>query len=118
MAEHTVKAFDSDIGKLRGLIAEMGGLAEEAIHKAVDALVRHDLESAKIVVAGDARIDALEAEVDQLAVRIIALRAPMADDLREVIVRHFHPQIVEFMRQNSGTKFDSCVDQYGQGEPF
>jgi len=81
MAEHTVKAFDSDIGKLRGLIAEMGGLAEEAIHKAVDALVRHDLESAKIVVAGDARIDAL----DQLAVRVIALRAPMADDLRDVI---------------------------------
>jgi phosphate transport system protein len=85
MAEHTVKAFDSEIGKLRGLIAEMGGLAEEAILKAVDALVRHDLESAKIVVAGDARIDALEAEVDQLAVRVIALRAPMADDLRDVI---------------------------------
>ena len=42
----------------------------------------------------------------------------LLDDLREVIVRHYHPQIVEFMRQNSGTKFDSCVDQYGQGEPF
>ena len=42
----------------------------------------------------------------------------LLDDLREVIVRHYHPQIVELMRQNSGTKFDSCVDQYGQGEPF
>ena len=42
----------------------------------------------------------------------------LLDDLREVIVRHYHPQIVEFMRQNRSTKFDSCVDQYGQGEPF
>lgn len=85
MAEHTVKAFDSEIGQLRGLIAEMGGLAEVAIADAIEALVKHDEEKAKAVVAADARIDALEAEVDRLAVRVIALRAPMADDLRDVI---------------------------------
>ena len=85
MVEHTVKAFDSEISQLRGLIAEMGGLAEVAIRDAVDALARRDEEKAKIVVAADARLDALEAEVDRLAVRIIALRAPMADDLRDVI---------------------------------
>jgi phosphate transport system protein len=85
MAEHTVKAFDSEISQLRGLIAEMGGLAEVAIREAVDALARHDEEKAKQIVAADARLDALEAEVDRLAVRIIALRAPMADDLRDVI---------------------------------
>ena len=85
MVEHTVKAFDNEISQLRGLIAEMGGLAEVAIEGAIDALVRHDEEKAKKVVAGDARLDAIEAEVDRLAVRIIALRAPMADDLREVI---------------------------------
>jgi len=85
MVEHTVKAFDNEISQLRGLIAEMGGLAEVAIRDAVAALVSHDDEAAGIVVAGDAKIDALEAEVDRLAVRIIALRAPMADDLREVI---------------------------------
>ena len=85
MQEHTVKAFDEDITRLRGLIAEMGGLAEVAIQQALDALVRGDDDLAKKVVKGDKKIDALESEIDKLAVRIIALRAPMADDLREVI---------------------------------
>lgn len=85
MGEHTVKAFDEDITRLRGLIAEMGGLAEVAITESLDALVRGDEPLADQVVARDKRIDALEIEVDKLAVRIIALRAPMADDLREVI---------------------------------
>ncbi len=85
MAEHTVKAFDEDITRLRGLIAEMGGLAEVAIAESLDALVRGDEALADQVVARDKRMDALEIEVDKLAVRIIALRAPMADDLREVI---------------------------------
>lgn len=86
MAEqHTVKAFDTEISRLRGLISEMGGLAEVAITKAIDALIRHDPELAALVVAGDAQIDALEAEVDELAIRIIALRSPMANDLRDVV---------------------------------
>jgi phosphate transport system protein len=86
MAEnHTVKAFDNEITQLRGLIAEMGGLAETSIARAIEALIRHDEELGQRVVADDAKLDALEAEVDQLAVRIIALRAPMADDLRDVI---------------------------------
>ena len=85
MPEHTVKAFDEDITRLRGLIAEMGGLAEVAIAEALDSLIRGDEELGDSVVARDKKIDALETEVDKLAVRIIALRAPMADDLREVI---------------------------------
>ncbi len=85
MADHTVKAFDEDITRLRGLIAEMGGLAEVAIQEALDAMIRGDEELGDSVVARDKKIDALETEVDKLAVRIIALRAPMADDLREVI---------------------------------
>ncbi len=85
MTDHTVKAFDEDITRLRGLIAEMGGLAEVAIHEALDALVRGDEELSNGVVARDKKIDELEMQVDKLAVRIIALRAPMADDLREVI---------------------------------
>ncbi|MBC2668545.1 phosphate signaling complex protein PhoU [Novosphingobium piscinae] len=83
--EHTVKAFDEDITRLRGLIAEMGGLVEVAIDEALDALVRGNEATADTVIARDKRIDALEMEVDKLAVRVIALRAPMADDLREVI---------------------------------
>ena len=85
MAEHTVKAFDEDITRLRGLIAEMGGLCELAIQESLHALVKGDDKLAKEVVRRDKKIDALEMEVDKLAVRIIALRAPMADDLREVI---------------------------------
>lgn len=85
MSDHTVKAFDEDITRLRGLIAEMGGLAEVAIQEALEALVRGDEALGYQVVARDKKIDALESEVDKLAVRIIALRAPMADDLREVI---------------------------------
>ncbi|MBX7495950.1 phosphate signaling complex protein PhoU [Qipengyuania sp. 6B39] len=85
MQEHTVKAFDEDITRLRGLIAEMGGLAEAAIQEAIEALVKGDDTLSDKVVKGDKKIDSLESEVDKLAVRIIALRAPMADDLREVI---------------------------------
>jgi phosphate transport system protein len=85
MPEHTVKAFDEDIGRLRGLISQMGGLAEQAIDGAMRALQRGDLELAKRVRKDDKQIDAIEAEVERLAVRIIALRAPMANDLREVV---------------------------------
>ncbi|AZI37430.1 phosphate signaling complex protein PhoU [Caenibius tardaugens NBRC 16725] len=85
MTEHTVKAFDEDITRIRGLIAEMGGLAEVAVQEAIDALINSDESLADSVVVRDKKIDALEVEVDKLAVRIIALRAPMADDLREVI---------------------------------
>jgi phosphate transport system protein len=85
MTEHTVRAFDEEIGTLRGLISEMGGRAEASITGAMNALVKHDLEAAHRVVAEDKKIDLLEAEVERLAVQIIALRAPMADDLREVV---------------------------------
>ena len=85
MAEHTVKAFDEDITRLRGLIAEMGGLAELAISDAMQALISGDEALAKGVVERDKQLDALETEVDALAIRTIALRAPMADDLREII---------------------------------
>ena len=85
MQEHTVKAFDEDITRLRGLIAEMGGLAEAAVQRSMEALVKGDDELAEEIVRDDKNIDALESAVDKLAVRVIALRAPMADDLREVI---------------------------------
>jgi phosphate transport system protein len=85
MVEHTVKAFDEEIGELRGHIAEMGGRAENAITLAMEALVKRDLDLARKVIEDDKLIDRLETEVDKLGVRIIALRAPMADDLREVV---------------------------------
>ena len=85
VAQHTVKAFDDDITRLRGLIAEMGGLAELSVHEAMDALVNGNLELAGQVIERDKRIDALEAEVDKFAITVLALRSPVADDLRDVI---------------------------------
>jgi len=85
MTQHTVKAFDDDINALRALIAEMGGLTEDAIDNAMKALTTRNLDLAKQVVAGDARIDELDAHIERLVVQTIALRAPMADDLREII---------------------------------
>jgi len=85
MAEHTIKAFDDDINQLRGLIAEMGGRVETALEEAMTSLVERDEGRAAMVVKNDQRVDALESEVEKLVVQIIALRAPMADDLREII---------------------------------
>jgi phosphate transport system protein len=82
---HTVKSFDEDIAQLRAVITRMGGLCETQIGDAVDALVTRNVEAARAIVEQDLRLDALEAEAEALAVRIIALRAPMADDLREIV---------------------------------
>ncbi|MDQ3139631.1 MAG: phosphate signaling complex protein PhoU [Pseudomonadota bacterium] len=82
---HTVKAFDEELDQLRASIAEMGGLAERAISESMRALMQRDTEAAARVVENDKQIDALEAEVERNAVQIIALRAPMADDLRDVV---------------------------------
>jgi phosphate transport system protein len=82
---HTVKAFDEDLDQLRASIAEMGGLAENAIRDSMRALIQRDTETAIAVIEADRRIDALEAEIERSAVQIIALRAPMADDLRDVV---------------------------------
>src|SRR5687768_5988742 len=82
---HTLKAFDQDIDRLRALISQMGGLAEHAIGEAMRCLVQRDVEGAQKVVENDKKIDALEAEAERRAVQLIALRAPMAGDLRDVV---------------------------------
>jgi phosphate transport system protein len=82
---HTLKAFDEDIDRLRALISQMGGLAEHAIEEAMRCLVQRDTEGASIVVDNDAKLDALEIETERRAVQLIALRAPMAGDLRDVV---------------------------------
>jgi len=82
---HTVKAFDEEIEQLRSIISRMGGLCEAQIVAAVEALVTRNVEAALQVVSNDRRIDLLEAEAEALAVKIIALRAPLASDLREIV---------------------------------
>jgi len=82
---HTSSAFDDDLRDLRELIAEMGERAEAAIHEAMHCLVERDIEAAATLVEADQEIDRLEAEAEDRVVQLIALRAPMADDLRDAL---------------------------------
>jgi phosphate transport system protein len=82
---HTVKAFDEDLEQLRATVAELGGWAEAAITSAIRALCRFDSKAAAEALALDRRIGALGEEVERRGICLIALRAPMADDLREVV---------------------------------
>lgn len=82
---HTLTAFDDDLCRLRELITEMGTRAEGAIHEAMRCLVERDIEAAARLVAADLEIDRLEAEAEDRVVQLIALRAPMADDLRDAL---------------------------------
>lgn len=84
--DHIVKSFDDDLGRIDAIIAEMGGLAERQLADAIDALVKRDVELAQRVIEGDKKIDLLEAEIDNFTIRVLALRQPMAEDLRAVIV--------------------------------
>lgn len=85
VSDHIVKSFDDQLNRLGNVIAEMGGLAEAQLADAMEALIRRDTDRAIRVAAADKRIDGLESEVDQLAVSLLALRQPMARDLRDVI---------------------------------
>ena len=83
--EHTLKAFDQDLERLGALISQMGGFAEHSIGEAMRCLVQRDVEGAAQVILDDKKLDALEEETERRAVQIIALRAPMAGDLRDVV---------------------------------
>ncbi len=83
--KHIVTSFEVDLQKLRDMIAVMGGLVERAVADATKALLNHDAETAARVVAMDPQIDAEERAVDQFAVKLLALRQPVADDLRQVV---------------------------------
>lgn len=83
--EHIVSSFDADLSRLDNMIAEMGGLAESQLARSIEALRRRDVEAAEKIVPADKRIDNLEDEIYEFTVKLIALRQPMADDLRIVI---------------------------------
>jgi phosphate transport system protein len=84
-AKRIVTSFEVDLKKLRDMIAGMGGLVERAVADATVALLEHDPEMASSVVGMDPKIDAEEHAIEQFAVRLLALRQPVADDLRQVV---------------------------------
>ena len=83
--DHTLKAFDEDLDELRATISQMGGMAEHSIREAMKALMNRDHELAASVVEDDLLLDELDADCERRAIELIALRAPMASDLREVV---------------------------------
>ncbi|MBV9043835.1 MAG: phosphate signaling complex protein PhoU, partial [Alphaproteobacteria bacterium] len=85
MSDHTVKAFSEQLEGLSASIAQMGGLAEAQLTYAIDAIARRDTSLAERAVGGDARIDAIQIDVEDRALKLLALRQPMAIDLRATL---------------------------------
>jgi phosphate transport system protein len=85
-AEHIIKSYDEELDRLNRMIIEMGGLAESQLAAAIEAVIERDSDLASQVIEDDGKVDGLEREVDNLAVRLLALRQPMARDLREIVV--------------------------------
>jgi phosphate transport system protein len=80
--DHIVKSYDEHIALLTRKILEMGGLVEQQIARAIEALVNRSVEQATEVIEQDDQIDRMEEEIDQFAIRLLATRQPMASDLR------------------------------------
>jgi len=82
---HIVRSFEQELDQLRGMIARMGGLVESQTANALNAVLNRDGEAAQLAMEQDPEVDALEREIEGRAIRILALRAPMAQDLREIV---------------------------------
>jgi phosphate transport system protein len=85
VSQHTVRAYGDELTQLAAEVARMGGLAEAQVGDAVDSVARRDVALAQAVVSRDARLDQLQREIERKAVRLIALRHPVAGDLRRTV---------------------------------
>jgi len=82
---HTLRSYDDDLLGIRALVEAAGDLAQRQVLAAVDAMSRRDLGEASQIVAADEDLDRLQAQIEHDAISTIGRRAPMADDLREII---------------------------------
>lgn len=85
MNQHTVKAYGDELNQLTAEVARMGGLAEAQVADAVEAVARRDVALARAVIERDARLDAMHRDIERKAIRLIALRQPVASDLRRAL---------------------------------
>lgn len=85
MTEHTVKAFGEALEQLGSDLVRMGGFVESQLTDAITAVVRRDTELAQVVIGRDSKIDQSHRTIERNATKILALRQPMASDLREVL---------------------------------
>ncbi len=85
MTEHIVKSFEEELEQLSTNVSKMGGLAESQLQAAIDSVTRRDLKLADRTVGRDQQLDDLELLIEAAAVQLIALRQPVALDLREAM---------------------------------
>jgi phosphate transport system protein len=83
--EHTVKAYDAELDAITAELARMGGLAEAEVADAIRSIADRDVDLAQAVIERDARLDELEGDIQQKAIRLIATRQPVANDLRRTV---------------------------------
>ena len=84
-AQHIVKSYAQELDRLRDLLTEMGGLVESQVALATEAIVTGNNTAATRAVEQDKDVDALERQAEQLVIRMLALRQPMANDLRQIV---------------------------------
>ncbi len=82
---HIVRSYEEELKRLRDMIARMGGLAERQVADSAQALIRRDNELATEVIARDEQLDTMEREIETFCVKLLALRQPMAADLRLIV---------------------------------
>jgi phosphate transport system protein len=82
---HLVKSFDQELKRLRDMMSEMGGIVESQVALAAEAIMHRDAAAATRAVEADPSVDALERSIEQFVIRTLALRQPMAADLRQVV---------------------------------
>ena len=83
--DHIVKSYDQELESLRNAIVQMGGGVESQLQSAIQCVMKRDSQLAGQVVQGDERLDEFEIKVDADVIRMLALRQPMASDLREIV---------------------------------
>lgn len=83
--QHIVKAYDDELAHISARIIEMGGLVEKQLADAIQSVVQRDAQLAEATDQGDAEVDRMEGEIDELTIKLLARRQPMADDLRELV---------------------------------
>ena len=84
-AQHIVKSYEDELKRLRDRIAQMGGMVEHQVAAASRAVADKDSEAAVEAVEQDPQVDALERDIEQFVIRMLALRQPMAMDLRQIV---------------------------------
>ena len=83
--QHLVRSYDEELKRLRNMMTEMGGIVENQVALAAEAIMNRDAAAATRAVEQDPKVDALEREVEQFVIRMLALRQPMAGDLRQIV---------------------------------